>query len=96
MKDDHRKSLIELVIDQEVKYALKGISDNIAPGIDDFGAKFFKATWNIINKDVLNSIREFFEKDTMLKVIDSTIVTLIPKTNQASMVKRLQAYFLLH
>ncbi|XP_050888620.1 uncharacterized protein LOC127093760 [Lathyrus oleraceus] len=52
-----RKSLIEHVIDQEVKSALKGISDNTAPGINGFGGKFFKATWNTINKDVLNSIR---------------------------------------
>lgn len=84
---DQRQFLIKHVIDQEVKSALKCINDNTAPGIDSFGGKFFKETWNTINKDVINVIREFFEKDSMLKAINSIVVTLIPKTNQASKAK---------
>lgn len=70
-----------------VTSALKGISDNTAPGIDGYGAKFFKSTWDIIKKDTLNAIREFFEKERMFKAINNTLVTLIPKTPNASMIK---------
>ncbi|KAI5445139.1 hypothetical protein KIW84_013408 [Lathyrus oleraceus] len=40
---------------------LEGIGDLKAPGIDGFGAKFFKASWHIIKGDVIEAIMEFFK-----------------------------------
>ncbi|KAL5162615.1 Transposon TX1 uncharacterized protein [Glycine soja] len=59
---DQRKYLIGRITDEEIDKALKSIGDLKAPGIDGYGAKFFKDAWSIIKNDFTNAIREFFEK----------------------------------
>lgn len=44
----------------EISKALDNIRDLKAPDLDGFGAKFFKSSWNIINKDVITVVIEFF------------------------------------
>lgn len=71
----------------EVKKALKGINDIVAPGIDGFESKFCKATWNIIGKDIMMVVEEFFEKGMLYKASNRTLVTLIPNTSNSEMIK---------
>lgn len=56
----HRDNLIRAVTKKEMWEALKGIGDLKAPGLDGYGSKFFKASWNIIKYDVIATIQEFF------------------------------------
>lgn len=73
-------SLVAPVTESEIYTALKGIGDLKAPGVDNYGAHFFKFAWSVVKKDVVAAVMEFFEKGKMYKAVNSTLVTLIPKT----------------
>lgn len=55
-----RASLIVPVTVEEVKQALKGIGDLKSPSIDGYGARFFKANWDVIAEDLTAAVKEFF------------------------------------
>ncbi|KAL5184132.1 Transposon TX1 uncharacterized protein [Glycine soja] len=84
---DQGTFLTATVTEAEIVKALQGIGDLKAPGIDGYGAKFFKNSWHIVKKDFIAAVNEFFEKGTLLKVFNSTLVTLIPKSITAKTVK---------
>ncbi|CAK8567578.1 unnamed protein product [Lathyrus sativus] len=60
LNGDPREFLINTITEEEIVKSLKGIGDLKAPGIDGFGAKFFKVSWHIIKEDVIATIKEFF------------------------------------
>ncbi|XP_056691739.1 uncharacterized protein [Spinacia oleracea] len=80
-------SLIIPISDLEIDTAIKGINVNKAPGLDGFNSLFFHKTWSIVKADIYNEIREFFDTGVLLKPINNTAVTLIPKIQNASTVK---------
>lgn len=84
---EHAESLIRPVTRLEIQDALNGIGDLKAPGLDGYNAKFFKATWGIIEHDVVKAVQEFFEHGRMYAAVNCSIVTLIPKVADARMVK---------
>ena len=55
------------------------MKDDKAPGPDGFSAVFFKKSWHIIQDDVVCAIMSFFNSGRLLKVVNSTIITLVPK-----------------
>lgn len=59
LNNQHRQQLVTQVTKEEIYDALKCIGDDKAPGGDDFSAKFFKSSWEIIGKDVLQLSRIF-------------------------------------
>lgn len=75
------------VTEEEIAKVLQGIGDLKAPGIDGFGAKFFKASWHIIKGDVIEAIMEFFEMGRTYEAFNSIVVTLIPKNENANFIK---------
>ena len=87
LSQSQKLELIKPVSRDEIYSALKEMNDVKAPGIDDFNSKFFKAAWSIVKEDVCNGIEEFFETGQMLKAINCTLITLIPKSPDASTVK---------
>lgn len=48
---------------------------------------FFKKSWGIIREDVCEAVRDFFKYGHMLKSVNCTAVTLIPKSAQPSSIK---------
>ncbi|XP_058761622.1 uncharacterized protein LOC131635037 [Vicia villosa] len=63
----------------EIYVALKKISDLTAPGVDCYGAKFYKSTWHVINEDIIEAIQDFFVRGRMNKAVNNTLVTITPK-----------------
>jgi len=63
-----------------------------ASGPNGFIAFFFKKAWPIVGSDVINVVQYFFQLG-ILSEVNSTIITLVPKTNHQS--HRLQAHCLL-
>ncbi|CAA2976911.1 Hypothetical predicted protein, partial [Olea europaea subsp. europaea] len=72
---------------EEIKEVLFPLKDNKAPGPDGFNAGFFKRTWNIVKNDVLCAIKSFFDSGKLLKQVNATTITLVPKVPNPSQVK---------
>lgn len=71
--------LLRTVEEREIKDAIMSIGSNKSPGPDGFGAGFFKATWDIIGGDVVQAAKEFFREGKLLKQVNNTLISLIPK-----------------
>ncbi|KAK4384299.1 hypothetical protein Sango_3074900 [Sesamum angolense] len=63
----------------EIKEALFDINEDSAPGPDGFSSCFFKATWAAVGEDVCHAVMEFFNHGRLLKQLNATLITLIPK-----------------
>ena len=82
-----RAELVKMVEIEEIEAALKSIGDLKAPGVDGYGAKFFKATWCTVKNDVTRTVLDFFRDGGFDARFNRTLVTLIPKHDQAIKVK---------
>jgi hypothetical protein len=55
-----------------------------AAGPDGFSTGFYQKAWSVIGDDFCEAILEFFIHGKLLKEVNSTILTLIPKKKNAS------------
>lgn len=55
------------------------IHANKSPGLDGYGSHFYKASWNEVGEDVAQVALSFFSSRKILKEINATSITLIPK-----------------
>ena len=81
--DDNEK-LLKLAHDSEIKDAIFQMDKFKAPGPDAFGAAFFQNHWHIIKEEVCTAVRSFLEEGKLLRQINHTLITLIPKLNNPS------------
>ncbi|KAL9225926.1 hypothetical protein vseg_001800 [Gypsophila vaccaria] len=79
ISDCQRETLLAPVSGAEIKEAIFSIPDTKAPGPDGFSSAFFKKSWEIIREDVIGAVKDFFLTGRMLKQLNATILTLIPK-----------------
>lgn len=84
---DYCRMLTAQVTYKEIHSALKKINNLTAPRMDGYGAQFYKAAWPIIKKDIMVAIQYFFVNKRMYKVVNSTLVIMIPKNVNACMMK---------
>ncbi|XP_058783262.1 uncharacterized protein LOC131657933 [Vicia villosa] len=80
-------SLIQPFSEQEVWDALSGIGNTKAPGMDGFNSFFFKESWQVVKYDVMAAMHEFYQTGRMHKGLNCSLITLIPKTNEAKTIK---------
>ncbi|KAL2925374.1 LINE-1 retrotransposable element ORF2 protein [Bienertia sinuspersici] len=78
---DQGTFLTALPTDDEVRKAIFSIKDDKSPGPDGFGSYFFQDNWTLIGKDVCEAVRSFFSSGKLLKELNATFLTLIPKVN---------------
>ena len=83
----HRIQLCATITYQEIVEALKFIGSDKAPGIDGYNALFFKHTWKIIEHDVIDVVKSFFNTGNLFKSFNCTLVSLIPKVQSPKSVK---------
>ena len=57
------------------------IDPNKAPGPDGFNGFFFKRVWHIIVEDIVSSVQSFFDSGHMIKELNTTAISLIPKVS---------------
>lgn len=62
--------MIREIQDREIKAAMFEISEESA---------FFKSSWEIVGPDICLAVKEFFVNGKLLKELNNTIITLIPK-----------------
>ncbi|KAL6586510.1 hypothetical protein OROMI_001498 [Orobanche minor] len=87
LNHNQRESFINHITKEEVLAALKSIGDDKAPESDGFSSRFFKSAWEIIGPEVTKVVQDFFHTGKLLKSVNVTVLTLIPKTNSASTIK---------
>ncbi|KAL2897054.1 hypothetical protein RDABS01_038837 [Bienertia sinuspersici] len=77
--EEQANSLTREFSNSEIKQALFSIPGAKAPGPDGFNSTFYKEAWPQIGDEISNTIRDFFTHGKMLKQINCTKLTLIPK-----------------
>uniref|UniRef100_A0A803QQW6 Reverse transcriptase domain-containing protein n=1 Tax=Cannabis sativa TaxID=3483 RepID=A0A803QQW6_CANSA len=75
----HKSTLVADYTEKEVKAALFSIPDIKAPGSDGFGSAFYQDNWALVGSDFIAAILSFLSTGKMLKEINTTTITLIPK-----------------
>ena len=72
-------NMVRDVSDDEIKAAMFDIGEDKAPGPDGFTSAFFKKGWDIVGHEVCGAVRDFFANGQLLKEINHTFLSLIPK-----------------
>lgn len=62
-------------------FSISGIK---APGPDGFGSFFYKDAWNIIGEEIVAAVLDPLQSRIVLKELNNTSITLIPKTRYPS------------
>jgi hypothetical protein len=52
-------------------------------GPDGFTVEFFKACWEVVKHDVYGVVEDSRHSTFILKALNATMITLIPKENEA-------------
>ena len=76
-------SLSQIPNAKEIKDVVWEMNDMKAPGPDGLPRIFFKKYWQIVGLQVIIAIQSFFRKDWLLKQLNHTFITLIPKRHGA-------------
>ncbi|KAK4388164.1 hypothetical protein Sango_2423000 [Sesamum angolense] len=76
--------MLQLVSRDEIKATFFDIAEDKAPGPDGYSSGFFKAVWPIVGEEMIKAIMEFFHFGKILKQLNATLITLIPKVQLPS------------
>ncbi|CAN0843555.1 Transposon TX1 uncharacterized 149 kDa protein [Linum grandiflorum] len=82
--------LIRPVSLSEIKAATFSIGINQSPGSDGFNSSFFQKYWNLISPELFRAVSFFFSSGIMLKNINHSIISLIPKVTNPSVMTQLR------
>ena len=74
--------------EEEVSEVLKDMQNDKAPSPDGFNVDFFKACWDIVKEDILNVVEDSRKNRTILKVLNTSFISLIPKQDNAQTPER--------
>lgn len=69
------------VTKEKVRQAIFSIPNDKSPSLDGYNSFFFKKNWDILGDEVCSAIMEFFSTRKLLKEINVTSITLIPKVS---------------
>lgn len=79
--------MVRPITEQDIELTIKELPNDKGPGVDGFPAEFFKIYWKLIGSEVKQAIKDFFDNGKLLKSINCTTITLVPKVNSPTYVK---------
>lgn len=79
LSEEMLKALEDFPSESEVKEMVFSMSQDSAARPNGFSALFYQECWEIIKKDLMEAIFDFFLGYHQLKVFTSTLSVLIPK-----------------
>ena len=85
--DAERSTLTKPVSEEEIREILFHMPNDKSRGPDGFTTEVYKASWSIIAKDFTVAVQSFFSKGFLPKGLNSTILALIPKKDDATEMK---------
>ena len=68
---------------EELQEVVMNMSRNKAPGPDGYTVEFYQASWHFMGKEILEAVEESRMKQRIWPSINSTFLTLIPKSNSS-------------
>ena len=73
--------LIKPVTDEEIYTAVFQMDPHKAPGSYGFGASFYQDHWVALKDLLCVAVKDFFRSGKLLKAVNHTLITLIPKVS---------------
>ncbi|XP_074271274.1 uncharacterized protein LOC141595202 [Silene latifolia] len=89
--DAHKEILNKPVTNEEIKEAFFKVPIDKSLGPDGYTNGFFKNSWDIVGSDICSAIHDFFSTGKLLKQINDTTITLIPKCERPTTVKQFRS-----
>ncbi|GJT31865.1 hypothetical protein Tco_0922284 [Tanacetum coccineum] len=86
LADQDALNMVWPISRQEVKDAMFAMGNDKSPGPDSYLAAFFKEAWDIMEKDVIDTVSEFIINGKILKQLNHTIISLLPKVKSPARV----------
>ncbi|KAK1300235.1 hypothetical protein QJS10_CPB13g01231 [Acorus calamus] len=83
LSEVERQNLCAPVSDAEIRSALFSAKALSSPGPDGFPARFFQVYWNVVKEDFISAIKSFFISGFLLRQLNHSFISLIPKTKHA-------------
>ncbi|PWA37461.1 RNA-directed DNA polymerase, eukaryota, Reverse transcriptase zinc-binding domain protein [Artemisia annua] len=83
----HKKFHLRNVTKEEIKRAVWDCGTDKSPGPDGFTFGFYRRYWGILEKDVVDAVSYFFNGGSFPKGGNSSFIVLIPKMQDAKLVK---------
>ncbi|XP_074289130.1 uncharacterized protein LOC141614270 [Silene latifolia] len=81
----HHAILLAPITAAEVKDSMFSIASSKSPGPDGYSSQFFKDTLGPVGDDIIAAVKDFFTSEKLLRELNTTNLTLIPKmTNPTS------------
>ncbi|XP_048503085.2 uncharacterized protein LOC125498836 [Beta vulgaris subsp. vulgaris] len=84
---EHRAILNAPYTEAEIKKALFSNPGSKAPGTDGYGTYFYRDTWEVIEEDIIAAVLDSLQSGRILKEVNTTVITLIPKNSCPKNVK---------
>ncbi|XP_074319911.1 uncharacterized protein LOC141656761 [Silene latifolia] len=76
---EHHYLLLAPVSKEEIKKVMFSIPSHKAAGPDGYSSAFFKDAWDMVGDSVCSAIQDFFQSRKLLKQLNHTLITLVPK-----------------
>jgi hypothetical protein len=81
--EEHNVNLCKPISKEEVDQVIQEMPNGKAPGPDGFTVDFFKACWDVVKYDIYGIVEDSRRSASILKSLNATMITLIPKENEA-------------
>ena len=84
--EEENAFLLAIPTPKEIKSTLFLLQDLKAPGPNEFPIFFYKQLWPTVGKDIINAVSSFFRLGSMPREVNRTLIVLIPKVSNPSIV----------